>query len=392
MHKRKLWQLPLLRNEGDKGLHRSVTWLELFFDLFFVAVIGSLSHELAENISVSGIINFAIGFIPIWWIWIGATIYNERFETDGIENRIIAFLLMIPVAGLAVFSHNATGENLRYFLLSYMIARIIIILLWVRAGFHNKVFRPTSNIYIAGFSISVILVCCGAILNSSISLMLLTAALIIDLTTPYFTISHQRKLPRYTTSKLPERFGLFTIIVLGEIVIGIIGGLSHHEHFIFSMIPLGIMGIATALGFWWLYFDFIARRQFHPNVAVTVLWANAHMPLVLTFVVIGASLNSLTAHATHPGEAAAVFHLVSIGTALVLIGLLELTLERNENEPTHPIFSPALKFSTGITGISLGVLQVFHSVEMVMLSGIILVAANIFYGAFVWFNQKIDDD
>ena len=392
MNKRKIWQIPLLREEGDKGLHRSVTWLELFFDLFFVAVIGSLTHDLSENISILGIKKFVIGFIPIWWVWIGATIYNERFETEGIENRIFTFLLMIPVAGLAVFSRNAIGEHLKFFLFSYMIARIIIIFLWARAGFHNKAFRPTSNTYIVGFSISVILVLTGALLDSSVSLVLFPIALIIDLSTPYFTIKHQKKLPRYTTSKLPERIGLFTIIVLGEMVIGLIGGLSHHEHFSFSMIPLGIMGIATALGFWWLYFDFIARRHFHPKVGITILWVNTHMPLVMTFVLVGASLYNLAAHASHPSEIALVFHLVIIGIALVLIGLLELTLERKDKEPTHPIFSPGLKFLIGIVGICLGVFKIFHSVEIVMLFGIILIIINIIYGAYIWFSQEIEDE
>ncbi len=392
MNKRKIWQLPLLRKEGDKGLHRSVTWLELFFDLFFVAVIGSLAHDLSENVSILGIKNFVIGFIPIWWVWIGSTIYNERFETEGIENRIFTFLLMIPVTGLAIFSRNATGENLKYFLFSYMIARIIIIFLWARAGFHNKAFRPTSNTYIIGFGISVIFVFTGALLDSSVSLALFAIALIIDLTTPYFTIKYQKKLPRFTTSKLPERMGLFTIIVFGEIIIGLIGGLSHHDHFSLSMIPMGIMGIATALGFWWLYFDFIARRPFHPKVSITILWVNTHMPLVMSFVLVGVSLYNLAAYSSYHSETAVIFHLVIIGIALVLIGLIELTLERKEKEPTHPLFSPGLKFLTGFIGICLAVLKVFHSTEIVMLFGIILIIINIFYGAYVWFSQEIEEE
>ena len=168
--------MPLLQKEEPQNSHRSATWLELFFDLFFVAVIGNLSHELTKNISLSGVENFAISFIAIWWIWIGITIYNERFETDGIENRLFTFLLMIPVTGLAIFSHNVTEGNLQNFLLSYMIARIIIVLLWLRAGYHNKPFRPTSNIYILGFSASILLVFAGAMLNSKISLTLFLIA------------------------------------------------------------------------------------------------------------------------------------------------------------------------------------------------------------------------
>lgn len=33
---------------------RKATWLELFFDLVFVAVVAQLSHSLAEDVSAKG--------------------------------------------------------------------------------------------------------------------------------------------------------------------------------------------------------------------------------------------------------------------------------------------------------------------------------------------------
>ena len=363
--------------------------LPRFYDLFYVAVIGSLSSELSAYMSFDGIRNFCIGFIPIWWIWVGSTIYNERFETDGIENRIFSLMLMIPVTGLAVFAHNASGENLRNFLVSYAIARMIIIYLWARAGIYNKNFRPVSNIYILGFSISVILVTIAAILNSEISKILFPIALVIDLHTPFFTIRLQQKLPRFTTSKLPERYGLFTIIVLGEIVVGIISGLSHHAHFVTAHIPLGILGIATALGFWWLYFDFIARRPFHRKVAITIIWSYIHMPLVMSFALIGAGLETLIANYVLVEQQALEIYLMTLGIALILIGLLELTLERNENEPTTPLISVSIKVVSGLVGIATAISGVIHTSVLSMVIGLCLILLNIFYSTYVWFHQKV---
>ena len=390
MNKRKLWQLPSLRKEGDLDIHRTVTWLELFFDLYFAVVIGSLTHEVSANISLIGIRDFVITFIPIWWIWIGATIYSERFETDGIEIRIFTFLLMIPVAGLAVFSHNATGENLKYFLCSYALARIVIIFLWSRAGYHSKIFRPTAIRYVTGFSISVILVIFAAIFNSTISIVLFSLALFVDLFTPTFTISKQKKLPRFTTSKLPERFGLFTIIVLGETVVGVIGGISNYHHIGMNIILLGIMGIATTLGFWWLYFDFIARRPFGRNI-LAFFYFYIHMPLVMTFALIGAGLNNMITFADHPGERAITIYMICLGIVFILIGLLELTLERSENESAHSVMSFGVKFITGITGIFLGIFGILNSVLIALFTGLILIIINILYGLYIWYNQKLDN-
>ena len=263
-----------------------------------------------------------------------------------------------------------------------------IVLLWLRAGYHNKPFRPTSNIYILGFSASILLVFAGAMLNSKISLTLFLIALIIDLATPYFTLKQQAKLPHFTTSKLPERFGLFTMIVLGEMVIGLIGGLSHHKHFSLDLLPLGIMGIVTILGFWCLYFDFIARRPFQPKIKVAILWANAHMPLMIAFVLIGVSLYNLLGSASHLHKAANLLHLGSIGFALILIGLLELTLAKNPENPHHPLLSPALKICSGVVGIFLAFFTFPHSAGVIMLSGVVLIAINVTYGIYRWIQQN----
>lgn len=392
MNRRKIWQLPNLRLEGDIDKHRPVTWLELFFDLFFVAVIASLAHELSSNLTLEGIKNFTITFIPVWWVWIGTTYYNERFETEGIENRVFTFLLMIALSGMAVFSHDALGNNLRAFLASYLVARLVIIYLWARAGYYDKQFRPTSVRYIIGFSVSVLLVAIAILLDSKTSLVLFPIALVIDVVTPISTIKHQKQLPRYTNSKMPERFGLFAIIVLGEIVVGVINGLSTHHHFTIEMVPLGIMGIFTALGMWWLYFDFIGRRPFKRNILVAMSWSYLHMPLMLFFVLLGAGLDNLIAEGHgHAGSVNSIY-LVCLGIALVLIGLIELTLERAKDEPSHKVFSPLYKFVTGIAGISLGILHIFHSPKAVMLAAIVLILINIFYGAYVWFNQKVEKE
>ena len=89
------------------------------------------------------------------------------------------------------------------------------------------------------------------------------AAVAIEVLTPSTTIPHQSRLPLLSTSKFPERFGLFTIIVLGEAIVGVINGLSevHDEtHFTAPTMTAGVLGLAIVFGLWWIYFDFVARR------------------------------------------------------------------------------------------------------------------------------------
>ena len=75
--------------------------------------------------------NYLFLLIPAWWIWVGATYYNDRFETEGLDNRFFTFLLMIPVAGLAIFAHHMPDNFSLGYGLCYMAARALIVLMWI---------------------------------------------------------------------------------------------------------------------------------------------------------------------------------------------------------------------------------------------------------------------
>jgi low temperature requirement protein LtrA len=61
------------------------------------------------------------------------------------------------------------------------------------------------------------------------------------------------------TDSLVERFGLFTIIVLGEVVFGVVDGLSSPERD-GTTITTGMIALVIGFGFWWIYFDLVGRR------------------------------------------------------------------------------------------------------------------------------------
>ena len=61
------------------------------------------------------------------------------------------------------------------------------------------------------------------------------------------------------TESLVERFGLFTIIVLGEVVVGVVDGLAAVGPDALS-IATGLIAMVVGFGFWWIYFDLVGRR------------------------------------------------------------------------------------------------------------------------------------
>ena len=103
------WHRPRLRTAERGDQPRKVTWLELFYDLVFVIVIGQISHALSAHVSPVGLLQFIFLFITTWWVWVAGTYYVEYWESEDISIRVILFALMVPVVGLAVFVHDAFG-------------------------------------------------------------------------------------------------------------------------------------------------------------------------------------------------------------------------------------------------------------------------------------------
>src|SRR3712207_7580017 len=86
---------PRLRSAEAEGELRHATWMELFYDLVFVVAVAALSGRLHDDDSLAGILLFAGLFVPVWWAWVGHTIYSARFDTDDLVHRLATAAMML---------------------------------------------------------------------------------------------------------------------------------------------------------------------------------------------------------------------------------------------------------------------------------------------------------
>ena len=68
------------------GKERRVTWMELFFDLIFVAAVAQVGTPLEHEYTVAGLLRYAFLFVLIWWAWIGHTLFSTRFNADDLAS------------------------------------------------------------------------------------------------------------------------------------------------------------------------------------------------------------------------------------------------------------------------------------------------------------------
>jgi low temperature requirement protein LtrA len=349
---------PVIRDDEEKALTRKVTWLELFFDLFFVVVVAQLSAHLSSHPDFQGIKEFVMLFVPTWWVWIGNTYYNERFETGGLENRLFTLLLMIPVSGMAVFARNGLLQSYTGFALSYAFARLLIVFLWLYGGYHNPVFRPVSHRYISGFALSVLLVSMSVFFSISWAKVIFGTALFIDLITPVFTLKAQTKLPRFSTSKLPERYGLFVIIVLGETIVAVISGISNRITLNIEVALSALSGIIIGFGFWWIYFDSVVQQPVKRGIWKAFSWSYLHLLLLMGIVSVGAGiLRSILTTDRLLTLPEALLLAGASGFTLLVIATLQLTLQDIHNNRKRKYKDIVMKIASGIMLILSGFTQ-----------------------------------
>jgi low temperature requirement protein LtrA len=302
--------------------------LELFFDLVFVAVVAQLSHRLAEDPSPGMAFRFGLAFLPVWWAWIGSTIYLDRFETDDASQRLAIFLLMISIAGMAVFANEGLQEEGSGFAIAYVLTRGWTGVLWLRAGHHNPPARPVTHRYALGIALAALPWVWSIWVSGPLKLVLWGVGLAVDLAVPLTALPHERRLPRLSPTHLPERFGLFTIIVLGESVIAVITATAGRDELELPVMAAAVAGLGLAFGLWWIYFDELYRRDLVGSAATALRWTYGHLPLVVGVTAMSAGV----LHAVQASEfevASQVRWLIAGGLALALVSIahLETTVE-----------------------------------------------------------------
>ncbi|MBA3280254.1 MAG: low temperature requirement protein A [Geodermatophilaceae bacterium] len=385
------WQRAELRTDEEFDRERPVSSLELFFDLVFVVVISRLAHHLAGHLDGAGVVTFAVQFLAVFWVWNSFAYYTERFESDGLENRLFTFLAIVPVAGLAVFGEEGIGATYVGFALAYLLARGVNQAGWVRAGAHVPVFRPIAARFVTGYATSTAIILASFAATGTTRVVMFTGAVLVDIATPYFTVKQQSALPRLSTSKFPERFSLFTMIVLGESVVGVIVGLSELEDqrvLDGAGIAAGVLGLGIGFSLWWIYSDFVARRAPKPVFVTALFWVYLHLATLTAITATGVGVSIAIAD-TAIGSLSDSSRFLLVGSVMLgLVGVaaLETTLARDDDEPTHPRLSPALKLGmAGLVGM-LGLLDLgwsTHVLFAVLLAGL---AVPMAYGAAVWFG------
>ena len=285
------FQPPRLRTLADEG-ERHASWLELFFDLVFVVAITELSQFLVVDHSAGGFLRFAALFVPVWVAWQGYMAYATRFDTDDLGFRLSYFGAMLAIAAMAVLIGDvAHGRHSAAFAVSYVVLRTIMLLLYWRAWLAVPEARVLIRFYGLGYAGGAALWLVSLAFPTPWRYVVWIAALVVELSLPPLSTRLHRRIPT-SASHLPERWALFTLIVLGESVVAVaVATAGAHWHF--TSAAAAVLGFAAVAAIWWLYFDRQAGAAIRGSTMAVVVYSYAHLPLLIGLAAMSAGLRLL---------------------------------------------------------------------------------------------------
>jgi low temperature requirement protein LtrA len=276
--------------------HRVASPLELFFDLCFVVAIAQagmqLVHAVAAGHAGEGILNYAMIFFSIWWAWMNFTWFSSAYDNDDALYRVVTLVQIAGVLVLAAGVSQAFEHHVYTAVwLGYVIMRFALIAQWLRAARGAQGPEKTMALRYAG---GVFLCQIGwlglLVLPQSGRPWVFLVMAVAEMCVPLY--AEKDFVTSWHPHHVSERFGLFTIIVLGETIaastVAVKSAVDEHDA-LRELLPIAAGGLLIVFAAWWIYFVVPIHGHLRSN-RQSFLWGYGHYLIFSSAAAIGAGL------------------------------------------------------------------------------------------------------
>ncbi len=251
--------VPMMpRDPSEAG--RTASTLELFFDLVFVVAVGTaaaqLHHALTDGHVLDGIADYAFVFFGIWWAWMNFTWFATSFDTDDWLYRVLTILQM---GGVLVFASGIgpafEDHDYSVLIIAYVVMRVALVAQWLRASRSAGPTRRATLSYAAGISLVQALWLASLLLPATTFTIALIALVAAELTVPI--VAERTGTTPWHPHHITERYGLFSLILLGESLLASTNAIIealHDDESLGRLIGIATLTLIATAAMWWIYF------------------------------------------------------------------------------------------------------------------------------------------
>ncbi|MFF0145389.1 low temperature requirement protein A [Amycolatopsis sulphurea] len=328
------WYRPM-RPRDRQEEHRASTPLELLFDLCFVVAVGQaaaqLHHALGEGHVGHGVLSFAMVFFAVWWGWLNFSWFASAFDTDDVPYRLATLVQIAGGLTVAAGVDRAFDGNYDVVVAGYVLLRLAAVVQWLRAARQSPETAKTAYAYAVGITVVQVLWIARLALPESLALASFLVLVLLEFAVPL--LAESRAGTTWHPHHIAERYGLFTLIVLGETVLSATNavkeGLAAGAH-TGDLVSLAVAGLVLVFSMWWLYFDRPghARLTRGDSLRTALSWGYGHYLIFGSAAAVGTGLELAVDFDSHHtalgGTATALAVTVPVAVFLLSVWLLHI--------------------------------------------------------------------
>ena len=315
--------------------HRAATPLELLFDLSFVVAIASaaaaLHHDLVEGLIAHGLVNYALVFFAIWWPWMNFTWFASAYDTDDVQYRLLTF---VQIAGVLIVASQVQAafneQDYSIMVVGYIVMRIALVAQWLRAAREDPGRRSVALRFAVGIALIQVAWVLRLLLMgwSDLGYLTFIGLGLLELAIPAWAERAGPETP-WHPGHIAERYGLFTIIVLGECILATTTAVQVASDAGAVAGPLLVVagsGLVLVFGLWWAYFKREPDIGHHRGWATMIGWGYGHYFVFAALAALGAGLQVAvdTTHEETHLDATQAAATVAVPVVVYLIALAVL--------------------------------------------------------------------
>lgn len=300
---------PLRPRDPDEH-HRVATPLELLFDLVTVIAIASaaagLHHGIAEGHALQALPMFGMAFFAIWWAWMNFSWFASAYDNDDVLHRLLTMVIMagslVMAAGIPVLFTNQ--PDFTAVIIGYVLMRIAMVVLWLRAACADTPHRKTAVAYAVGITVVQVYWVTFVLvqpLSTATAYGMWVIGALLEIAVPAVAESLTSNTP-WHRHHIIERYGLLNIIVLGETLLaGTMALRETVEHFDIMLVHTALSALAIVFSLWWVYFstdDHLPTR----HLRRALIWGYGHFFIFASGAAVGAGFAVLVDIITRHSE------------------------------------------------------------------------------------------
>lgn len=375
---------------------RKISWLELFYDLVYVIAISKITHHLASHLNPSGLLDYIYFFAMIFWGWLNGSLHHDLHGSSGLRTMLMTLWQMTIVAALVV-TIGSNPQNLLFnATIAVMALQLFITYLWWSVGIYDKEHRKLNKPYTFFYLASLALMFLTLFLEQPYIRIVFYITLILNFIPPFITyrILRRQSVDFSLSNSMTERLGLFTIIIFGEVVLGVINGVGE-----LNQLSLGIMlhfalSILIVFSLWWIFFTLVSDKPCKKGFQNSSLMQVFYIPTLMALGIIGVAFSGLFESALHSEKEQA--HLMkiifSLAVSIFLLGI-NILLHYLEYPPHYKAFKKRIRSIVFIATASLLFPMTVTNLSLLVYLGIIwaILMALIIAINYSWYSMEGND-